>query len=101
MQAPRHPKEFWTNHIDAWKASGLTQAEYCSQNKDTITLNQLTYQNSKNQPRVDSPKSGFATISISTQKNEGLTLTFPTGYILTGIDASNIMFAKQLVETLS
>jgi hypothetical protein len=101
MQAPRPPKEFWINHIAAWKASGLTQVEYCAQNKDSITLNQLTYQNSKNKPKVDSPKSGFATVSISTRKNEGLTLTSPTGCILTGIDASNIMLAKQLAEALS
>jgi len=41
MQASKYSQEYWTNHINAWKASGLTQAEYSKQNKDSITNNKL------------------------------------------------------------
>lgn len=25
----KHNREFWTRHVKAWRASGLTQAQYC------------------------------------------------------------------------
>ena len=26
----KHDREFWTRHVEGWRASGLTQAAYCS-----------------------------------------------------------------------
>jgi hypothetical protein len=108
MQASRHPKEYWTNHINAWKASGLTQANYCNLNKDSITLNQLTYQNSKRSPSKkdtpEKPSSAFATIAVPSHHSEnsgGLTLHLPNGIHLSGIDATTIDIAKQLLVALS
>ena len=28
-----HNREFWSKHVEAWRASGLTQAEYCRRHK--------------------------------------------------------------------
>jgi len=29
----KHGREYWSNHIDAWQESGLSQAGYCRQKK--------------------------------------------------------------------
>ena len=29
----KHKREFWTRHVEAWRASGLTQAQYCRRHR--------------------------------------------------------------------
>ena len=31
----RHNREFWTRHVKDWRASGLTQAQYCRRHRLT------------------------------------------------------------------
>ncbi len=102
MQAPQETQNYWSKHINAWKASGLTQAAYCEQ--QNLNLNQLVYQKSKHdgkhQPKSKVPSSGFAAVTISPVRSEGLTLTFPTGVQLSGIDTGNLTLAKQIIGHL-
>lgn len=102
MQAPQQTEEYWTDHINAWKSSGLTQADYCDQHN--LTLNQLVYQKSKRdgkrQPSINTPSSRFATVAIPTCHSEGLKLTFISGIQLSGIDSSNLTLAKDIIEAL-
>lgn len=102
MQASQETQNYWSKHINAWKASGLTQAAYCEQ--QNLNLNQLIYQKSKldgkHQPKNNVPSSGFAAVTVSPARSEGLTLTFPTGIQLSGIDANNLTLAKQVMGLL-
>ena len=102
MQASQQTEEYWTDHVETWKASGLTQADYCDQNN--IKLNQLVYQKSKRdgkrQPSISTAPSGFATVAISSRHDGGLKLTFPSGIQLTGIDSGNLVLASHIIETL-
>ncbi len=29
----KHNREFWTHHVKSWRASGLTQAQYCRRHR--------------------------------------------------------------------
>ena len=29
----KHDREFWTRHVESWRASGLTQQMYCSRHR--------------------------------------------------------------------
>jgi hypothetical protein len=29
----KHSREFWTRHVKGWRASGLTQAQYCRRHR--------------------------------------------------------------------
>lgn len=102
MQISQQTEEYWKNHVEAWKTSGLTQAVYCDQNN--IKLNQLVYQKSKRegrrQPSVFTPSSGFATVAISSRHDDGLKLTFSSGIQLSGIDSENFALANHIIETL-
>lgn len=102
MQTSQQTEEYWTNQIEAWKASGLTQAAYCDQNN--INLNQLVYQKSKRDgkrtPSVVTASSGFASVAISSHHDAGLKLTFPSGIQLSGIDANNLVLANQIIKSL-
>jgi len=102
MQAPQETQDYWSKHINALKASGLTQAAYCEQKN--LNLNQLVYQKSKldgkHQPKSNVPSSGFAAVTISPARSEGLTITFPTGVQLSGIDTDNLTLAKHIIGIL-
>jgi len=102
MQVQQQTQEYWSKHITEWKASGLTQAAYCEQ--QNLNLNQLIYQKSKregkHQPKSNVLSSGFAAVTLSPARSEGLMLTFPTGVQLSGIDTDNLILAKQIIGLL-
>jgi len=102
MQTSQQTEEYWTNHVEAWKLSGLTQVVYCDQNN--INLNQLVYQKSKRDgkrsPSVATASSGFASVAISSCHEAGLKLTFPSGIQLSGIGSSNLVLANQIIKAL-
>jgi hypothetical protein len=29
----KHDREFWTRHVESWRASGLTQKAYCARRR--------------------------------------------------------------------
>ena len=105
MQTNTSKQTGWAEHIRQWKSSGLTQAAYC--NREKLKVHQLTYQLSKlkgkansTHPRKPSP-SRFATVAMqSAPITSVLTLTFPSGIQLSGIDSSNLTVAQQLMEQI-
>ena len=100
--------KYWQHHIAQWQTSGLSQAEYCRQNK--ITGHQFSYWKSKLSGNSDSivhePNSGFARVQItelaapSTTASSGLSLHFPDGTQLIGITQDTMPLLRQLVEVL-
>jgi hypothetical protein len=59
-----HNQEFWTKHVEAWRGSGLTQAEYCRRHR--IAKGSLGYWSStlkgRKRPATDLVQVGQATV---------------------------------------
>ena len=105
MQSTISP-EIWFKHIDAWKQTGISQAEYCR--KHNLRPNQFWYWKAKLQGRsgntsIQSVTSGFAVAqfeTFTTEPNQGLSVTLPDGTKVNDINAVNIHLAAQLLEAL-
>ena len=97
---------FWTNHIEQWKKSDLSQAAYCREHQ--LDQSQLSYFKRKfagtlmpGKPKVKS--SGFVSVQVTPQVQpiEPLTLHFANGAHLSGITAANVTVVKQLARALA
>lgn len=100
--------KYWQHHIAQWQSSGLSQAEYCRQNK--ITNHQFSYWKIKlsenNESVIHEPNTGFARIQIaelaspSATVSSGFSLHFRDSTQLIGITQDNMPLIRQLVEVL-
>ena len=103
MQSTISP-ERWFKHLESWKQSNLTQADYCRMHG--LRTNQFWYWKSKLQGQAAVAKqkvtSGFAIAqfeTITTSQQE-LSVTLPDGTKVNDINAVNIHLAAQLLEAL-
>ena len=96
----------WLEHIETWKQSGLTQAQYCRTH--SISTKSFYYWKRKAN-RAETPvpttkvaTSGFAVAQFETVTtiHQGLSITLPDGTRFDDIYASNIHVAAQLLEAL-
>jgi len=93
---------FWQNHVERWKASGLSQAAYCREHQ----LNEvsLSYHKRKTENTMMPVKaSGFASVQLAqtVPPAEPLTLHFANGAHLSGITANNLVVVTQLARALA
>ncbi|WP_372882886.1 hypothetical protein [Psychromonas sp.] len=101
---PTISPERWLEHLDAWKQTDLTQADYCRMHG--LRTNQFWYWKSKLQSQAPVTKqkitSGFAIAQFETvtATQQTLSVTLPDGTTLNDIDAANIKVAAQLLEVL-
>lgn len=97
---------FWSDHIQAWQSSGLSQSAYCREHD--LCSQKLSYWKRK---FLSSPvlaphatNSGFTRIKVDEQSAPDvafeLSLQFPDGTRLLGIPADNLRLIKSLVEVL-
>lgn len=91
----------WQEHIKNCEASGLSQKDYCSQNK--LSLAQMGYWRrrlrslaKKNQ--ASEAQSGFVAIPISSTRADRLTLTLPSGINISGFHSTQDLV--ELVKAL-
>jgi len=99
-------KLFWSDHIQAWQTSGLSQSAYCRQHD--LCTQKLSYWKRKilSSPLLvpQAANSGFARIQVDEQSASNavfeLSLQFPDGTQLLGIPADNLTLIKSLVEVL-
>ena len=96
--------ERWLEHLEAWKQTDLTQADYCRMHG--LRANQFWYWKSKLQDLGTVTKqkvtSGFAIAQFETvtAAQQALSITLPDGTTLNDIHAENINVATQLLEAL-
>lgn len=98
----------WLEHIEAWKQSDLTQAQYCRTHR--ISAKSFYYwkckatraETSSSTPTTRTTTSGFAVAQFETfsATHQGLSVTLPDGTRLDDIHASNAHIAVQLLGAL-
>lgn len=107
MQSSSHLKSHWSQHLDAWRASGLSQNAYCQ--KHGLRPNQFTYWKRKlTTPSVDSenkpsaPDCAFIPLTVNgaPPAASGLSLRLPNGCELSGIETRHLPIVTQLIEVL-
>ena len=94
--------QYWQQQVTQWKKSGLTQRDYCKQRDfEPYTLSYYQRKFSRMSKKVE--KSGFINVPLSFKPpvKSNLTLHFPSGLHLSGIDSNNLGVIKQIVELLS
>lgn len=101
-------QNLWSEHIQRWQESGLTQQGYCREHH--LAPHQFTYWKHKllKGSDVATPAGGTKSAFVQAQVNtiaagcsSGLTLVFPSGLRLTGIDPHNLGLTRQLLEALA
>lgn len=94
----------WFEHIDAWKQTNQTQADYCREKE--LSPHQFSYWKRKQNKSVTAPrkvKTGFAIAqieSVAVPTSQPFSVTLPDGTTVNGIDASNLHVVTQLLGEL-
>ena len=95
----------WHEHFARWRKSGLSQSDYCRQ--AGLSRHKFKYWRRKLEPatlkkrRRKKRESGFVPLQVrSAPLESGLSLTWPNGMVLRGIDAANVELVGQLVKKL-
>lgn len=99
--------QHWQHHIDAWQQVGSSQAQYCrehelDQSQFSYWKRKLATLNEPNQPKSAVGSSGFAVaqLAVIPEPTSSLSISFPCGIVLSGIDANNAPVAATLLEYL-
>ena len=93
--------EHWRQHIEAWKASGQSQSEFCRANE--LSYHRFGYWQRKLRPEAQpDARGGFATVSRSPEPASGeLSIRLPSGLVVQGITAGNLPLVCLLLSQLS
>ena len=106
MKNTESQKFSWTQHIDSWKQSTLSQNAYCRSHN--LSASQFSYWKHKLQgdhnglPPI---ASAFVPVNVEVppsneKRSSSLVLTLPNGCALSGWTKDDLPFAKQLIEAL-
>ena len=99
--------EFWLQRVNAWQQSGLSQKAWCDQHG--VSPSQFSYWkrklqavhvNSETTPRPFVPAVLEDNVFPARVKASSMTVTFPNGVIVSGIDHQNLLLLKELMEVL-
>ena len=97
---PSELKRFWSEHIDAWRVTDLTQRAYCQQHG--LPVHRFSYWKRKltdtNEPISD--VQGFVQLSPMAMSHSTLNLQLPNQLRIEGITSDNLYLVKQLTELL-
>ncbi len=97
-------QNIWARHIDAWVKTSLSQKAYCREHD--LQSSQFSYwkkklSREKSNQYHHEPAVLVPVVSQNMPASQpGLTLSFPSGVQLAGINANNAKLAQQLVEGL-
>ena len=101
-------ENFWTQHLNTWRASGLSQNAYCR--KYNLKPNQLSYWKRKlagisvdHKPVTCEPSPAFVPLQVSPRAvtGNGLRLLLPNGCELAGIEDQHLPMVIGLMKELS
>lgn len=95
---------YWRQHITHWKNSSLSQIAYCREH--ALNFHRFNYWLRKDtplKPKKEPAQQSAAFVPIIKHQAvpAGLSLNFPNGIILQGIDATNLETVKHLTNILS
>lgn len=98
-------KHFWSEHLEQWQSSGLSQAAYCR--KHDLCQQKFSYR--KRQADIScvgNPERpvGFARVEVdplvSSSSGAGLSLRFNEGVCIEGITVDNLLLVQPLLSLL-
>lgn len=97
----------WQQHVQAWKLSSLSKAQFCKTNEPELCYHRFIYwcRKLEDAPPIPSAKQdnngGFVPVKFSPNVDHGLTLALPNGCVLQGINTENVPLVQQLLKQLS
>lgn len=93
--------EYWRHQVDAWKTSGQSQAEFCSDNE--LSYHRFCYWQRKFL-RQEKKKASGGFAAVSRQPDtvpSSLSIVLPRGLVVQGINSGNLPLVYQLLSQLS
>ncbi len=95
---------YWHQHVLHWKNSQLSQIAYCREHE--LNFHRFNYWLRKEAPvktkkEPSNVSSSFVPVVTSHATQSELSLLFPGGIILQGIESKNLATVKQLMAILS
>ena len=98
-------KHFWSEHLEQWQLSGLSQAAYCRQHD--LCQQKFSYRKRQPDPFSDDKptvSTGFSRVqvnaSVSSASGTGLSLRFNDEVCIEGITAANVVLVQPLLALL-
>ena len=101
MNANSALNQAWADHIEKWRASGLSIKAFCEQ--EGLVYHQFSYWRQKFSPAADSTTgSKLVPVSLATppMPSSNLEILLPNGVIIRGIDVTNVSLVSHLVAAL-
>jgi len=94
---------FWQSHLDRWRQSGLSQAQYCRQND--LVYHQMVYWARKHRdaaaPTPDSGSSNFLPVVVEQLPlDQQVRLVLPNGLELQGISRRSMEMVIRIIESI-
>ena len=101
LSDPQARHAYWQQQMNTWKESGLSGAKFCKANH--ISYHRFVYWRQKlgcsTAPKKAVPETGgFTRIVVQPERDDGLSLSLPSGLIVRGINATNIAVVRQLLD---
>lgn len=96
--------QLWLEHIEAWKQTNQTQADYCREKE--LSPHQFSYWKRKQNKHTAIKRkasSGFSVVQCETVTHSSyqpLSVTLPDGTTINDINTSNLHIVTQLLGTL-
>ena len=99
--------EFWMQRVNAWHQSGLSQKAWCDQ--QGVSPSQFSYWkrklqavhvNAENTPSAFVPAVLKDNMFPARETSSSITVTFPNGVTVSGIDHQHLSLLKELMELL-
>ena len=101
LSDPQARHAYWQQQVSTWKESGLSGAKFCEVNN--LSYHRFVYWRQKlgfsSAPKKTVPAAGgFTRIAVQPERDDGLSLSLPSGLIVRGINAGNIAVVRQLLD---
>ena len=97
-------EQFWSQHVNSWRDSGLSKRHYCQQHD--LVYHQMIYWCSKSgdsSNTVSSTVSGFAQLAVSNiaaSQSTALSIELPNGVTINNLTPQTIAFLPALLQSL-
>jgi|AZIJ01.1.fsa_nt_gi hypothetical protein len=101
LSGPQERHAYWQQQVSIWKESGLSGAKFYKAND--LSYHRFVYWRQKlgcsTAPKKTAPTaSGFTRIAVQPERDDGLSLSLPSGLVVRGITAANIAVVRQLLD---
>ena len=88
-------RRYWRDQIDAWQSSGQSQQAFCRAHNLSYTRFGYWMRKFRHQTPIQERVGGFVPV-IPSVSGEALTLRFPSGVEVRGINVHNLSLVEQL-----